>query len=210
MGRIVAEYIDFLYSELGAEEAEKLLVIPPGVVLLRNSEDLNLFDHPHVKLWHRFLIERFEPEPKPLAMILPCTGVKPYRLSPTHRIADARLKKLGIAEKVSIYIMSEPMILVPRELDIYYPFANYDYPPNQLSELYRARFIDILSIVLSKLTKHKYIVAVLPRHHHSIFLKALQRSGTRLRIEICEYGRLAFRSVARAVDLLMSRSGYAM
>ncbi len=208
MRSIVAEYIDFLYSELGAEEAEKLLAIPPGVVLLRNSEKCNLFDHPHVRLWHRFLVEYFEPEPKPLAMILPCTQVKPYRLSPTHRIAEARLRKLGIAEKVGIYIVSEPMVLVPRELDIYYPFANYDYPPDQLSEPYRARFVEILSAVIPKLARHRHVVAVLPQHHRSILLEALQRSSAKLSIEVCEYGRLAFKSVARAVDILAARRGY--
>ncbi len=204
MSRIVAEYIDFLYSELGPEEAEKLLAAPPGVVLLRNSKNLNLFDHPHVRLWHRFLIERFEPEPKPLALILPCTGVKPYRLSPTHCIAAARLRNLGIAEDVSVYIMSEPMILVPQELDIYYPFANYDYPPRELGTRERELFIELLSHVLTKLRRHRFIVATLPRHHASILLDTMNRLGSDPSIMLVPYGRKAFSSIARAVDMLWS------
>jgi len=36
---------------------------------------------------------------------------------------------------------------VPRELDIYYPFANYDYPPDELTEKDRGIFIELLALV---------------------------------------------------------------
>ena len=206
MSRTVAEYIDFLYRELGVEVVEKLMSVPPGVIILRSSVDGDLFKHPHVALWHRFLLEYFTPEPKPLALILPCTGVKPYRLSPTHRIADSRIARLGLESVVSIYVISEPMVLVPRELDIYYPFANYDYPPNHLSLESRRIFVDILSRVIRKLRIHRAIVAVLPQHHRSILLEALERAGEKMAIEIVPYGRKAFNTISRAVDMLYKLS----
>ena len=202
MSRTVANYIDYLYRELDAKVIEKLMSVPPGTIVLRSSVNGDLFKHPHVVLWHRFLLEHFTPEPKPFALILPCTSIKPYRLSPTHRIADSRLARLGLKDVVSIYVISEPMVLVPRELDIYYPFANYEYPPKHLNLESRRMFVDILSKVLRKLRIHRAIVAVLPQHHRSILLEALTRVGKEIAIEVIPYGRKAFNTISKAVDML--------
>ena len=202
MSRTVANYIDYLYRELDTKVVEKLMSVPPGTIILRSSVDGELFRHPHVVLWHKFLLEHFTPEPKPLALILPCTSIKPYRLSPTHRIADSRLARLGLENTVSVYVISEPMVLVPRELDIYYPFANYDYPPKHLDPESREIFVEILSKVLRKLRVHRAIVAVLPQHHRSILLEALTRVDEKIAIDIVPYGRKAFNTISKAVDTL--------
>lgn len=202
---MVKTFIDFMYQELDRDTIEYIANIPPGLKVLRNSKNVNLFDHPHIILWHKFLLEYFDPYlcNKHYAIIMPCSSVKPYRISATHRILDSIISRNFAESQVQIYVLSEPMILVPRELDIYYPFANYDYPIDELTPKYREKFINILSLVLPKLKYHRKIVAVLPKHHLSILLESLKRADADLDIEIFEYGRKAFHSIKMAVMTIL-------
>ena len=203
MSTIELMYINYLYNELGKDEAEKILAIPPGTIVLRNSLHCDLFDHPHVRLWHKFLLNYFSPF-KPHALIMPCTSIKPYRLSPTHKIVITKLNKYQLTEYVAVYILSEPMVLVPQELDIYYPFANYEYPPRELNDSRKSLLIQLLSKILPKLRIHKYIVAILPRHHKYILINALNLIKEKPNILIIDYGRLPFKAVAEGVELINS------
>lgn len=198
---LISTYLDYLYRELGEKIAEELLLIPPGLKILKNT-GMNLFEHPHVVLWHKFLLNYFDSTytTKPCALIMPCSSIKPYRLSAAHRVAESVLSKLGFHNFVQVYVLSEPMILVPRELDIYYPFANYDYPPSELTKKHRKMFIDILSHILPKLSYHRSIVAVLPEHHKSILIESIKRSRSKLSIEIVDYGKKAFNSIKKAIE----------
>lgn len=198
---VVKKYIDYIYQELGEELAAKVLSIPPGLRLLRNGSK-NLFDHPHVKLWHRFLVNHFDPGlcGRRYAIVMPCSSVKPYRASPTHQIVEAVLSRYKVLDSVQVYILSEPMVLVPRELDIYYPFANYDYPTHELFPKYREILVELLSLVLPKLKYHRKIVAVLPKHHMNILQESLARSSVDLDIIFVEYGKKAFHSVKVAAE----------
>jgi len=200
---LVKMYIDYLYQELGRDIADEILSIAPGIRILRNGIE-NLFNHPHVKLWHKFLLKYFNPEVcgKKYALIMPCSSVKPYRVSATHRIAEAVLHKNGVADDVQWYILSEPMVLVPRDLDIYYPFANYDYPTYELTSTYRRLFVELLSQVLPKLRYHRKIIAVLPKHHKSILQESLSKSTVGLSIIFIDYSKKAFRSVKIAAEMV--------
>ncbi len=185
--------------------AENLLSIEPGRIILRNTEKSNLFEHEHVITWHNFLLEIFHSKftQRRYALILPCSSVKPYRLSPTHQIVEKRLSNSYAHNKIQVYVLSEPMILVPRELDIYYPFANYDYPPKELDQKHRNMFIEILSNVLKKLEYHKHIVAFLPKHHMNILQNALYGCGQCVDVTIYEYGKKAFQQIKKVVDYLI-------
>ncbi len=206
MTSIENSYIDYLYRELGSL-ANHLLSIKPGDIILRNTTKLNLFDHEHVVLWHNFLLNIFDPSltGKPCALILPCSRIKPYRLSPLHRIVDMQIEKHIAHNIIQVYILSEPMLLVPRELDIYYPFANYDYPTYELNNVYREKFIYLLSKVLPKLSYHRYIAAFLPQHHYSILIDALNRCGQCLSIELFRYGKKAFEAAALVTRHVIER-----
>ena len=196
-------FIDYIHSVLGPEIKE-LMYIKPGEIVLKNNRYCNLFEHKHVVYWHNFLINVFHSKytSKNYALILPCSSVKPYRVSPIHRMIDKYLSVYGIQDMVQVYILSEPMILVPRELDIYYPFANYDYPPKELDPKYRDKFVDILSIVLEKLKNHKYILAFLPKHHKSILNDALKKCRYCVNIEFFDYGKKAFRQTRYVIEYL--------
>lgn len=201
MVTIVEElYIEYLYSNVN--NASELLEIEPGLIVLKNTRETTLFNHPHIRLWHRFLLEVFDPGllGRECALILPCSHVKPYRISRLHSQLESMLTKYNLVDRIQRYILSEPMILVPRELDIYYPFANYDYSPKELTERDRETFVKLLASVLPKLRKHKRIVAVLPKHHTGILVSALKSCSMCIEIEVYNYGRRAFKTIKYVVE----------
>jgi|UniRef100_A0A7J2U240 predicted RNA-binding protein len=193
-------YLDYLHEIFGHDIAH-IMGIRPGVIALKNSS-VNLFEHKHVAYWHSFLINIFNSmlTEKPCALILPCSSIKPYRLSPIHKIVDEEIELANADNIIQIYVLSEPMLLVPRELDIYYPFANYDYPVHELNEEYKTTFINMLSKILPKLAYHKYVAAILPKHHREILVKAIKLCNNCITVEIFEYGKKAFRNTKVATS----------
>jgi len=201
LGSVVEAYIDFLYRALGSKEASRVLEIEPGRIVLRGSAR-ELFTHPHVVLWHRFVVEELPKHVSRVVLLLPCSSIKPYSLSPTHRIAMSRLSRRGVLERVSVLVLSEPMVLVPIELDVYYPFANYDLPPRALDDESRRTMVMILARALERMRERVCtIVATLPRAHLAVFREACAIARVRDRVREVPYGALAFRSVALAADL---------
>ncbi|MEM3845227.1 MAG: DUF5591 domain-containing protein [Candidatus Parvarchaeota archaeon] len=159
------------------------------------------FQHPVVKKWHEYFLNNWHSE-KEIALLLPCTSVKPYNRSATHKLAYSLLRKYKLEDKVQVYSVSEPMLLVPRELENCYPFNSYDYPPSLMTEEEKQEFIRLLSIALSHVHKiHKRIIAVLPKHHYKIVYEASKN----VPIELYPYGKLAFKTIANVISGLRDR-----
>ncbi|QXJ31468.1 DUF5591 domain-containing protein [Saccharolobus shibatae] len=165
-----------------------------------NTDDL--FRHPVVMRWHHYFLENWNSD-KEIGLLLPCTVVKPYSLSPTHKIAYATLNKYNLEEKVQVYSVSEPMLLVPKELEECYPFNSYDYPPRLMSKEEKEEFIMLLTKPLIKVSMlHKRLIGILPRHHYEIVKRAAEISN--LKITIYPYGRLAFKTIANVITSISS------
>jgi predicted RNA-binding protein len=164
---------------------------------LIKSDNIDLFEHPIVKIWYNYFLN-FWKSSKPFALLLPCTSVKPYSLSATHKLAYSILRKHNIENVIQVYSVSEPMLLVPKELEECYPFNSYEYPPKLMTEKEREKFILLLTIPLKKLEEmHTRIVAVLPKHHYNIVNKASQIA--KVKVILIPYGRLAFQSISKAI-----------
>jgi|Deesub1362B_J571_1020462.scaffolds.fasta_scaffold00308_12 archaeosine synthase len=71
------------------------------------------------------VLERYYPKSK-ILLLLPCSAVKPYSLSPSHRRIIKSLGKLrrGVDE----LIITSPLGIVPRFLETVYPAMHYDIP----------------------------------------------------------------------------------
>ena len=153
------------------------------------------FQHPVVKKWHEYFLNNWHSN-REIALLLPCTSVKPYNKSATHKLAYSLLRKYKLEDKVQVYSVSEPMLLVPRELENCYPFNSYDYPPSLMTEEEKQEFIRLLSIALSHIHNiHKRIIAVLPKHHYKIVYEASKN----IQIELYPYGKLAFKTIANVI-----------
>ncbi|WP_232048941.1 DUF5591 domain-containing protein [Sulfuracidifex tepidarius] len=170
-------------------------------IIKREGEDL--FINPTVKKWHEFFFQSYE-STKPLALLLPCTSVKPYSRSATHRLVYSILKRKNLDNHVQVYSVSEPMLLVPREVEECYPFSSYEYSPKVMTVQEKDEFVELLRKPLAKIAKqHKVIVGVLPTHHYSIVDRASRKEG--LKLYLMRYGKLAFRSISESIENLETK-----
>ncbi|MBN1761835.1 MAG: DUF5591 domain-containing protein [Methanomicrobia archaeon] len=70
--------------------------------------------------------ERYEPPVRQILLLLPCSARKPYSVSPSHeKFSEAIDRYSGCIHEV---ILTSPLGVVPRELEVVYPAAFYDIP----------------------------------------------------------------------------------
>ncbi len=70
--------------------------------------------------------ERYEPPKRQVLLLLPCSARKPYSLSPSHvKFSEAVGQYSGEIHEI---ILTSPLGVVPRELELLYPAAFYDIP----------------------------------------------------------------------------------
>jgi len=79
-----------------------------------------------VKRFARRVLERYEPPARKILLILPCSARKPYSTSPSHaKFIEAIADYRGHIHEL---ILTSPLGVVPRELEVVYPAAFYDIP----------------------------------------------------------------------------------
>ena len=83
-------------------------------------------DDPMIKRWHHSIGSGWTPMPhqSEIAVLLPCSATKPYRRSPSHR----KFRDAIASRAVSEIMVTAPLGLVPRELEILWPASSYDIP----------------------------------------------------------------------------------
>lgn len=98
--------------------------IPPGRVLECNSRDTR--DDPLIRYWQDKVTKNWNPNPhqSKIAVLLPCSAVKPYRKSPSH----ARFRHAISSRSVSEIMVTAPLGIVPRDLEVLWPASSYDIP----------------------------------------------------------------------------------
>ncbi len=84
---------------------------------------------PDVVRWRRRLEQRYvRPRSAKILLLIPCSAKKPYSLSQSHmRFRDA-IWRSGKGSLVHEVIVTSPLGLVPRELEMFYPAKDYDIP----------------------------------------------------------------------------------
>jgi archaeosine synthase len=86
-------------------------------------------DRPEVQRWRRSLKERYARPPSPhVLLLLPCSARKPYSMSKTHRRFAEALMPVSGRNCVHEVIVTSPLGVVPRELELFYPANCYDIP----------------------------------------------------------------------------------
>jgi len=84
---------------------------------------------PDVARWRSRLIERYRrPEMARILVLIPCSARKPYSTSASHRRFREAIWNSGNAHEVHEVIVTSPLGLVPRELELFYPAQDYDIP----------------------------------------------------------------------------------
>jgi archaeosine synthase len=84
---------------------------------------------PDVLRWRKRLEQRYKrPEGARVLLLIPCSAKKPYSLSQSHMRFRQAIWDSGKANLVHEVIVTSPLGLVPRELELFYPAKDYDIP----------------------------------------------------------------------------------
>lgn len=95
------------------------------------------------------VINRFVPSRSDVCVLLPCAARKPYSMSKTHQKFQRVIE--GRAHEV---IITSPLGVVPRELELVYPAGHYDVPVTGYWD--REESAILVGYVAAYLAKHRY------------------------------------------------------
>ncbi len=115
---------------------------------------------PDVLRYRRAITERYEkPSHKRILLLLPCSARKPYHRSKTHKIFSSAIHTAGHDTNVHEVILTSPLGMVPRELDVFYPANAYDIPVTgqwkcQERDFIRELFSRFLSFGYDRVVSH--------------------------------------------------------
>ena len=84
---------------------------------------------PEVTRWKKRIVERYrKPASAKVLLLIPCSAKKPYSISQSHMRFRKAIWESGKADNVHEVIVTSPLGIVPRELELFYPAQDYDIP----------------------------------------------------------------------------------
>lgn len=133
------------------EYVEKRCVHDPWMIAVLRHLDLRHYDHqelhfpisgskfhantkeslfrPDILRFRKRIKDRHrKPESAKLLLLLPCSAKKPYSLSKSHTTLRRAIKESGNQHLVHEVIITSPLGIVPRELELFFPAQHYDIP----------------------------------------------------------------------------------
>ncbi len=85
------------------------------------------FYRPDIVRFRHRMLNRYEPPERDVLLLLPCSARKPYFSSRSHGKFKASINN-GNWTNVHEVVLTSPLGMVPRELELFYPAQNYDIP----------------------------------------------------------------------------------
>ncbi|NPB00063.1 MAG: hypothetical protein GXO10_01680 [Crenarchaeota archaeon] len=125
---MIEEYYNDYKIEIDSNNFNFLPRFPKEMKVKIVGVGCDIVRHPYFEVWQDY-IQRFYtvPEEKKYVLFVPCTYVKPYSRSITHRKILSILFKTGTYKKVQLVVVSTPGV-IPYEYHDKYPFESYDWP----------------------------------------------------------------------------------
>jgi len=109
---------------------------------------------PEVERFRRMMKERYTPpEHKRILVLLPCSAKKPYHTSKTHKAFSSAIHTGDHDTLVHEVIVTSPLGIVPRELDVFFPASSYDIP---VTGEWKCQEREMIRDALSKLLEFEY------------------------------------------------------
>jgi archaeosine synthase len=119
----ILRYLDINYYEY----LEKRTPVTSNSKIIATTKE-SLF-RPEIKRFQKRVINRYEkPKSAKVLLLLPCSAKKPYSFSKSHKFFKETIKNCTNPNVVHELIITSPLGIVPRELELTYPAANYDIP----------------------------------------------------------------------------------
>lgn len=116
-------YLDVLGQEY--LEQRTPVFLPEPYILQTTSREAGF--RPEIKRFqHRILTRYKTPESKKILLLLPCSAKKPYSFSKSHQRFSQVISQIANPDIIHEVIVTSPLGLVPRELELTYPASCYD------------------------------------------------------------------------------------
>ena len=141
---------------------EKTPIIKKKKLIVTTKEALNRVE---IKRFQERIIDRYKkPDSSKILLLLPCSAKKPYSFSKSHKKFREKIFNLENPHIIHEIIITSPMGIVPRELELIYPASNYDIPVTGLWDEEEKKII--LTLLKNYLIKNKYdkIILHLPKN----------------------------------------------
>jgi len=121
----VLKHIDFRYYEF-QEQYFPVSAQPSQRLRAYSSFSLH---RPDIVRFRRRVEDRYKkPEGAEILLLIPCSAKKPYYLSKTHRRINRALSSIPNRNLLHLVVVTSPLGLVPKELELFYPARHYDIP----------------------------------------------------------------------------------
>jgi archaeosine synthase len=105
---------------------ERYFPVTGGQLIAASSDSLL---RPEIVRFRERVKERYQkPSHKKVLLFLPCSAKKPYSFSRTHKALKKAVKESGNKSVVHEVIITSPLGVVPREVELFYPAQQYDIP----------------------------------------------------------------------------------
>jgi archaeosine synthase len=114
-------------DKLGEQYIEERtpVCMPEGFKLKSTSREAGF--RPEIKRFqHRIQTRYQKPQEKKILLLLPCSARKPYSFSKSHQRFQQVISKIPHHSVIHELIVTSPLGLVPRELELTYPASSYD------------------------------------------------------------------------------------
>ncbi len=170
------------------------------------------FEHPAVRAWWEWLRKEYRPQ-YPVALITPCSSVKPYTRSPTSRKIRGLLRRLGLWSDAGnqpiglewLYF-SDLLLLVPYERAEEYPACCYEVPPDTVlcSRPLRLLVTGLLAEAVERLYERglRSVIVYLPKKHLRLWNEARKRAVKWPSETVTKYSIFRFDGLPQALSQL--------
>jgi archaeosine synthase len=106
--------------------SEKYFPVSGGQMIAASNESLF---RPEIVRFRKRVQNRYQKPPHPKALLLlPCSAKKPYSFSKTHKMFRRAITECKNPSAIHEVIITSPLGIVPRELELFYPAQQYDIP----------------------------------------------------------------------------------
>jgi len=94
-----------------------------------SATSIESINRPEIKRFQKRTISRYKkPKHTKILLLLPCSAKKPYSFSKSHSFFKRAIFSSDNQYVVHEVIITSPLGVVPRELELIYPASNYDIP----------------------------------------------------------------------------------
>jgi len=139
---------------------ERTPVTRRNVLVSTSKESLN---RPEIRRFQDRLDQRYrKPRSTKILILLPCSAKKPYSFSKTHQLFKKYIADSGASSVIHEVIVTSPLGLVPRELEVIYPASRYDTPVTGVWDEDEKKMIRILLRRYLRSNKYDHVIVHLP------------------------------------------------